>query len=657
MQKNEQNFQPYEDFKKLAKISDIYNRSLGCIFGAFLGDSMGSVLEFDQKFTEQKIKNAILLIGGGIFQLAPGQITDDSEMALSLAHGLISTPYVLNLGEIIKFYRRWFDSNPFDIGQTTEKALKGLKYNEEDPKNLEKLYLQAKTNAIKNNAKSLSNGALMRITPLAIWCHRMSDIEDIEMAVTLENGLTHSNEIVHKANTVYVLAINELINNKGDYEIARKKIKKFIRSKKEDNIWKEIYQWYKESKGDKENLIASSPNEGYLKIAWIYAFSAFFNKETDFISTIKEILKRGGDTDTNACICGGLVGASIGFDKLPKDLVIKLINCQQHFQKRPEIFHPIRLLEIFPKLMKYAPETLFYLGVKLEIRLSDSEEIYKRLKSLVDQSKTKDKLVGCLFGSLYFEKTNEKIQKKNLYQKEETKDDFLKIQQDSTIFDLIMKILYKLTAENDPQTTMEKWFKSFCKKERNSHDILITMIPLTLTAFLWEKNYMNFLKKLMNEENFKEKGIKEACLSYCYILGSLFEKIKPENVYSNFLNYLEKEGSSNEDFNLIQAWLINSEMILAGAKENNVKTSMALIFDTLKQDNWDKLDLMKNVEHLSIEKYDSHSFCLYGSLMGAYQGFTKLSKEKIDLILKKQKPPRFNLNNLVYLISKLLSKN
>ena len=32
---------------------------------------------------------------------------------------------------------------------------------------------------------------------------------------------------------------------------------------------------------------------------------------------IEEILKRGGDTDTNCCIGGGLLGAMVGFENIP----------------------------------------------------------------------------------------------------------------------------------------------------------------------------------------------------------------------------------------------------------------------------------------------------------------------------------------------------
>ena len=35
---------------------------------------------------------------------------------------------------------------------------------------------------------------------------------------------------------------------------------------------------------------------------------------------MEDMLLKGGDTDTNACIIGGLLGASCGYSKLPEDM-------------------------------------------------------------------------------------------------------------------------------------------------------------------------------------------------------------------------------------------------------------------------------------------------------------------------------------------------
>ena len=74
--------------------------------------------------------------GGGPFSLASGQITDDSELAMMLMHGLIDKsipPYTVQEGKnrenylvldnIAYYYKQWMVSPPFDIGYTTRNAL------------------------------------------------------------------------------------------------------------------------------------------------------------------------------------------------------------------------------------------------------------------------------------------------------------------------------------------------------------------------------------------------------------------------------------------------------------------------------------------------------------------------------------------------------
>ena len=41
------------------------------------------------------------------------------------------------------------------------------------------------------------------------------------------------------------------------------------------------------------------------------------NKEEFFKKALKETINLGGDTDTNACIVGGMVGALVGLKSIP----------------------------------------------------------------------------------------------------------------------------------------------------------------------------------------------------------------------------------------------------------------------------------------------------------------------------------------------------
>lgn len=60
----------------------------GSIIGAFVGDAAGAVLEFMDVVTDAHVDEALLFQGGGVFKVGPGQITDDSEMAMCLLHGI-----------------------------------------------------------------------------------------------------------------------------------------------------------------------------------------------------------------------------------------------------------------------------------------------------------------------------------------------------------------------------------------------------------------------------------------------------------------------------------------------------------------------------------------------------------------------------------------
>ena len=61
---------------------------------------------------------------------------------------------------------------------------------------------------------------------------------------------------------------------------------------------------------------------------------------------IQKILLRGGDTDTNAAIVGGMIGAIIGLKNLPEDYLKKLFDLnysdksKQMLHDRPSFYEP-----------------------------------------------------------------------------------------------------------------------------------------------------------------------------------------------------------------------------------------------------------------------------------------------------------------------------
>ena len=121
------------------EMSRAKDRARGSVIGAFTGDAAGAVLEFmSLKEVQERVPEALKFEGGGEMNMGPGQITDDSEMAMCILHAL--TPgdsekstvkadlmkrkkeewEYLNIRKLQEYFHKWaFISDPFDIGNTT----------------------------------------------------------------------------------------------------------------------------------------------------------------------------------------------------------------------------------------------------------------------------------------------------------------------------------------------------------------------------------------------------------------------------------------------------------------------------------------------------------------------------------------------------------
>jgi hypothetical protein len=78
-----------------------------------------------------------------------------------------------------------------------------------------------------------------------------------------------------------------------------------------------------------------------------------------FKDLIAEVIKKGGDTDTNACIAGGLIGSILGFKNLPKDYLIIMLKLrlQKIHRKNPLQYEPskgfVNLISLVKKFIVY----------------------------------------------------------------------------------------------------------------------------------------------------------------------------------------------------------------------------------------------------------------------------------------------------------------
>lgn len=155
------------------------SRAVGALLGLAVGDALGTTLEFSQRDSLPFVED---MVGGGPFNLAPGQWTDDTSMALCLADSLLACGK-LDHRDLMERFVRWWQHGErastgccFDIGVTTEAALR-------------RFVAAGDPVAGSTDPASAGNGSLMRLAPVAIRWHR--DPVAAASAAHLQSETTH----------------------------------------------------------------------------------------------------------------------------------------------------------------------------------------------------------------------------------------------------------------------------------------------------------------------------------------------------------------------------------------------------------------------------------------------------------------------------------
>jgi ADP-ribosyl-[dinitrogen reductase] hydrolase len=289
-----------------------FDHALGAVLGALSGDAIGTTLEFMGRKPEQdQVVHALTMPGGGNWEVTPGQLTDDGELTLTLLDTLIGCAAYPE-EEVAGAYVAWVNSRPFDIGTATRQALSGHWLVDPDCPSLADLIRRA---ALRHNEHSKANGSLMRVSALGAWAAKL-DFEDAVAAAHADARLTHPHPACQHATAAYVAAIRYLVLEPGDSVGAIAAARSALLKERERDG--EVNGWLDDALAGR--LPPGYPEVGFAKIAFTYAFHHLY-EQSDAESALADTLAIGGDTDTNACVVGGLVGALHGAAKLPQEWV------------------------------------------------------------------------------------------------------------------------------------------------------------------------------------------------------------------------------------------------------------------------------------------------------------------------------------------------
>ena len=321
------------------------DRAIGCLLGQVVGDSLGSLVEFrsPRDIARQYPAGVRDLADGGTWNTIAGQPTDDSELALDLARTLVSQTSWLSEA-VAAAYAGWYASRPFDVGGTTRQALFAAAAAAQD-----------KSGAARKaaNRESQSNGALMRCAPIGVWAR---DAGEAAAAARQDAALTHPHPICQAASAAFVAAIATGIGG-GDRDAMLAEADAAMPELDAAPLRAKLAQ---ASCGEGPSDFTAQ--QGWVLIAFQNAFrhlAAGTLLEAALIETVAE----GGDTDTNAAICGALLGAAQGRAAVPPRWTMPVLACRPALelgapQPRPTRYWPDDLPAVAEALLARRPGAL-----------------------------------------------------------------------------------------------------------------------------------------------------------------------------------------------------------------------------------------------------------------------------------------------------------
>ncbi len=256
---------------------DLQDRFRGCLVGLAFGDALGAPYEFKAPPFE-----VVAEFRPGVFGTGPGQPTDDTELALQLAHSIDEWGEFVP-GDYAAKLLDWAQSSPPDIGAQTAAAAKHYAQHGTGPP----------------DTPSAGNGSLMAIAPLALLM-AFDPLQRGEAATRFAN-ITHPNGDVRLINARFCDAIATALAG-GTVPIY-----------------------------PRPAVDPAGSSMGWCRLTCALATEALESTDSadDAVASLIEIIALGGDTDTNAAVAGALLGSRWGTDCWPADLVNQLATAHE----------------------------------------------------------------------------------------------------------------------------------------------------------------------------------------------------------------------------------------------------------------------------------------------------------------------------------------
>lgn len=280
----------------------------GGLYGLLVGDALGVPYEFHSPGELPSYDEIEFAPPAGFHRahagVAPGTWSDDGAQALCLLDSLISCGK-FDLEDYSDRLLSWYDhglwavdGRVFDVGLQTGTALNA--YRQGRPAEA--------CGFLRPNGKG--NGALMRVLPLALW-HRGDD-RALVLDAHRQCLITHGHLCNQVCCALYCLTARRLAAGEKFQAAARQAA----------DALRELYHDLPEHQRELEwsvrpDELWEGSGTGYVVDCLRSAFMVLARTES-YAQAVKQAVLLGSDTDTTACVTGGLAGVLYGLQGIPQ---------------------------------------------------------------------------------------------------------------------------------------------------------------------------------------------------------------------------------------------------------------------------------------------------------------------------------------------------
>lgn len=261
----------------------INDRAVGAFLGFAVGDALGATVEF---MTASEIAarygSHCRMIGGGWLKLKPGQVTDDTEMALCVGRAIVKAEGWDAKG-VCDAFSQWLRGVPADVGNTCRRGIRR--------------YILEGTTTTPYNEGDAGNGACMRNLPVALAT--LNDPVAFQHWTLEQCHITHN----HPLSDAGALALGRMVQRLvkgGGVSDCREEAQALI----------EIQPQFR---FDRFNGLCTA----YI-VDTIRTVLHFYFLTDSVRSCVIETVNVGGDADTAGALAGMLAGATYGAKSIPE---------------------------------------------------------------------------------------------------------------------------------------------------------------------------------------------------------------------------------------------------------------------------------------------------------------------------------------------------